>query len=325
MLLRNVEIFCDVVSRRSFSKAAAAHNVSQSSVSQAVHMLERQLGALLIDRSKRPLELTSAGQAVFDGCRQLLESFHELKDRVQLLNDKVVGRVRVAAIYSVGLLQMDEYVRRYQALYPDVALHLDYLHPDEVYDSILNDECDIGLVSFPRVGGEISHIPWQKQEMVLVVAADHRLARCESISVHELNGEKYVGFREELAIRKKVDRWLKEAKVAVNIVHEFDNIENIKRAVEIGSGVALLPIPTVRRETDMGSLKAVRLEGVGWYRPLGIVHRRNKTFSTAASKFVELLQADAPTCRSAAQGGGDANGKRSAEIGREAETVDSRQ
>ena len=157
------------------------------------------------------------------------------------------------------------------------------------------DEVDVGLVSFPRDGGEISSIPWQKQEMLLVVPPRHRLADRNATPLDELNGEDFVGFTSELTIRKQIDRWLKQSKVIVNVVHEFDNIENIKRAVEIGSGVAILPGSTVRREAEAGSLRAVPLEGVRWHRPLGIVQKRHKTLPTAASKLVELLREDPDT------------------------------
>jgi DNA-binding transcriptional LysR family regulator len=290
MHLRNVEIFCGVVTHGSFSKAAGAHQVSQSSASQAVHMLERRLGCRLIDRSKRPFALTPAGQIYYDGCRKILESFRHVEDRVQQMRNKVIGRVRLAAIYSVGLLQMDAYAKRYKTSFPDVVLQLEYLHPDDVYNRILNDESDLGIVSFPRVGGEIASIPWQNQEMVVVVPPGHRHAGVDSIPVEELDGETFVGFTAELVIRKQIDRWFKQADISVDLVHVFDNVENIKRAVEIGSGVTLLPAPTVRREVETGLLHAVRLEEVQWHRPLGIVHRRNRTLTNPARKLVELLR-----------------------------------
>lgn len=290
MHLRNVEIFCDVAARRSFSKAAKAHNVSQSSASHTVHVLEERVGAQLIDRSKRPLELTAAGEIYYDGCRKLLGLFRRLEDRVRRVeNNKVAGRLRVAAIYSVGLSQMDAYVRRFEELYPEVDLQVEYLHPDEVYGRIVSDAAELGLVSFPRDGGEFSCIPWQEQEMVLVVPAEHRLGGRKSVSPSELAGEDFVSFTSELTVRKQVDRWLKQAKVSVNVVHEFDNIETIKRAVEIGSGAALLPLPTVLRELELGSLAAVSVQGVDWARPLGVVHKRHKTLTTAASRFIDLL------------------------------------
>ena len=296
MQLRNVEIFCDVASRRSFSKAAKAHNVSQSMTSQIVHTLEEHLGTLLIDRSKRPLELTAAGELYYDGCRKLLDTYRRLEDRVrQVENNKVAGRVRVAAIYSVGLLKMDAYVRRAEELYPEVDLRVDYLHPDEVYERVQSDEATLGLVSFPRDGGEFSSISWQEQKMVLVVPAGHRLAGRKSVSSADIAGEDFVAFTSELSVRKQIDRWLKQEHAPVNIVHEFDNIENIKRAVEVGSAVAILPEPAVKREVALGLLDSVRVKDVDWRRPLGIIHRRHKTLSTAANKFVELLHEDPAT------------------------------
>ena len=296
MQLRNVEIFCDVASRRSFSKAAKAHNVSQSMTSQIVHTLEEHLGTLLIDRSKRPLELTAAGELYYDGCRKLLDTYRRLEDRVrQVENNKVAGRVRVAAIYSVGLLKMDAYVRRAEELYPEVDLRVEYLHPDEVYERVQSDEATLGLVSFPRDGGEFSSISWQDQKMVLVVPAGHRLAGRKSVSSADIAGEDFVAFTSELSVRKQIDRWLKQEHAPVNIVHEFDNIENIKRAVEVGSAVAILPEPAVKREVALGLLDSVRVKDVDWRRPLGIIHRRHKTLSTAANKFVELLHEDPAT------------------------------
>ena len=293
MHLRFVEIFCDVAQRRSFSKGAAARNVSQSSASQAVNFLERRLGARLIDRSKRPLELTPAGRVYFEGCRELLERFRAVEDRVQALQDRVAGPVRVAAIYSVGLMHMEHVVQRFEELYPDARLRVEYLHPDQVYEQVLADEADLGLVSYPRHGGDIASIDWQEQPMVLVVPPGHRLAGRRNVPVSELDGEDYVGFTEELTIRRKVDRQLKRSRVAVRIVHEFDNIETIKRAIEIGSGIALLPAPTVWRETSTGSLDAIDLDDVELVRPLGIVHKRSKQLTTVMRKLIDFLQEDA--------------------------------
>ncbi|MFN0050791.1 MAG: LysR family transcriptional regulator [Planctomycetales bacterium] len=293
MHLRFVEIFCDVAQRRSFSKGAAAHAVSQSSASQAVHCLEERLGTKLIDRSKRPLELTPAGRVYYDGCRELLQRFRAIEDQVQTFQDRVTGTVRVAAIYSVGLMQMERSVQRFAELYPDAKLRLEYLHPDQVYQQLHEEGADLGLVSFPRNGGDLISVPWQEQPMVLVVPPTHRLAGAGRIAVGELDGEDYVGFNRNLSIRREVDRWLKRARVTVHVVHEFDNIETIKRAIEIGSGVALLPRPTVWQEISSGTLVALPLTDAHWVRPLGIVHKRNKRLTAAEQKFIDLLLQDA--------------------------------
>jgi DNA-binding transcriptional LysR family regulator len=290
---RPVELFCEIVAHRSFSKAAEARNLSQPAVSQALHQLEERLGVQLIDRSKRPFELTAAGQHYYERCSRLLEEFRLVEDEVQSFTGKVAGRVRVVSIYSVGLLQMREYTQRYRAEYPDVDLKLDYAHPDDVYASLLRDEADLGIVSFPRDGGDIGCIEWLSQEMVLVAPPGHPLAGLPAVSIHDLEDVDFVAFTPDLTIRRETDKLLRKHRVPVNTVQQFDNIENVKRAVEIGLGVSLLPLATIRREVEFGTLRSIPLSDVRFERPLGIVHKRHKHLSTAAEKFIELLH-DSP-------------------------------
>ena len=303
MSLRNVELFCEVARCRSFSRAADVYEISQSSVSQAVAQLEKRLGIQLIDRQHRPLELTTAGQTYFNGCVTLLSNFRELEDSVQQLVQKVTGRLRVAAIYSVGLLELDRYAQQLKTVCPAVDFRIESLHPEDVYSRVRDESAEIGLVSFPQDGPEFSSILWQEQPFVIVVPPGHRLANHDSehypaASVRELEGEDFVGFTTELRVRRQIDRWLKEVGVSPRIVHEFDNVEQIRAAVEDGLGVALLPAPTVTRSVETGTLVSLRLSDVEWTRPLGIIHKRNRKLSNAASRFVELLhEAPKPTER----------------------------
>ncbi len=295
MNLRDLDLFCEVAHLGSFSKAAKSHGMSQPAASEIVKSIEEHLGCELLNRSVRPLELTPEGHIYYDGCRQLLDEYRRLEDRVLQRRDKVVGPVRVGAIYSVGLLQMDGYVREFERLYPDAALDLQYLHPEEVLSRVVSEEVDLGLMSFPPKRSDLNCISWQDQPIVVVVPPTHSLAKRDWVRVEELEGENLVGFTTDLQMRTETDRWLKHAKVHVNVVHAFDNIENIKRAVEIGSGIALLPVPTVRREAELGSLVAIPLEDVTWFRRLALIHKRTKPFTTAITRFLELLQQDPET------------------------------
>jgi DNA-binding transcriptional LysR family regulator len=302
MSFRNFELFCEVADCHSFSKAADRLGVSQSSVSQAVAHLEKQLGLELIDRSHRPLALTLAGQRYFQGCRELLAGFERLETEVQELAGRVTGRLRVAAIYSIGLLQMDTYVHHFEAAYPDVDLRVEYVHPEHVYDRIHSNSADIGLVSFPEDSTELTAIPWQEQQFVLIVHPDHPLAKrasgdYDSVPIEAVQSEDLVNFTSELRVRKQLDRWLRQAGVSPNVVHEFDNVEQIRRAVEDGVGVALLPEATVARSVETGTLVSLKLENVEWFRPLGVIHKRNRRLSNAADRFVELIHEDLETLR----------------------------
>ena len=264
--------------------------MSQPAVSQTVGNLERRLGVKLLDRSTRPCCLTEPGRVLLDGCRDLLDGFRQLEDRVKGAAGRVSGRLCVSSIYSVGLLQaptVEEFARQY----PDVALRLEYGHPDDVYDAVSSDEAELGLVSFPRDGGAFENRPWQREPIVLATRPGHPLTAGGSVKPSRLAGEPLVALQTRLKLRRQSDRWLKGVGVDPEISYEFDNLETVKRAVEAGAGAALIPEPTVRREVSLGTLATATLEGVDWIRPLGIVHRRRRPLSAAARAFCDLLLA----------------------------------
>ncbi len=291
MQLESIKIFCDVVRWASFSRGARENGISQSSASQVVHQLEVRLGVKLIDRSKRPLVPTPEGKVYYDGCKELVGRYLEVENRVKSLeNDrKLTGTVRVAAIYSVGLHHMSRYVEQFRQEYPEVDVRIDYLHPTRVIENVIGGAADLGLVSFPRKWPELTAIPWREEEMVLAVHPSHRFAGLAEIDAKALDGERFVGFEPELPIRRAVDRFLRNHGVHVRVVLEFDNIETIKRAVEVPSGVAILPEPTLAGEVKAGMIRAIRFQDRRPTRPLAIIHRRSEQPGLAASRFLELL------------------------------------
>src|SRR5947209_6329490 len=236
MQFEALKVFCDIARFRSFSQAAAANGLTQSAASQIVHQLEGRLELKLIDRSTRPLQLTAAGQAYYDGCHGLVAQYQELVGRwaeleasVQRARVPVAGAVEVAAIYSVGLGDMGQCVERFKARHPQVKVHVEYLHPDVVYEKVLAGSADLGLVSFPRKSRELAVQPWREEEMVLACPPGHRLARSRAVRPDQLAGEAFVAFARGLVIRREVDRFLRERGAAVEVTAEFDNIENIKK------------------------------------------------------------------------------------------------
>lgn len=312
MQIKSLKVFCDVVRHRSFSRAASENDISQSGASQLIHQLEQRLGVKLIDRSKRPFVLTPEGEVYYKGCRELVERYQALEDGVRTLHDEVAGRVRVASIYSVGLHHMSRYMQDFMSQYPRANVRLEYLHPHRVYESVENDKADIGLVSYAKSSRTIQAIEWREEPMVLVCAPTHRLAACSTVEIGALDGERMIGFENGLTIRREIDYVLHERHVGVEVVMEFDNIETIKRAIEIDAGIGLLPEPTVVREVETGALAAVPLEGVDLVRPLGIIHRRGRELTSTASRFIELLQREAECVESTRRGRRPTGGEASA-------------
>jgi DNA-binding transcriptional LysR family regulator len=292
MQIESLKVFCDVARCRSFSQAAQVNHLTQSAASQTVRQIEDHLGVQLVDRSTRPLQLTALGQRYYEGCRELVEHYLELESTMRTAQADLESAVDVAAIYSVGLGDMGKYVERFNAEQPHVRVRVDYLHPDRVYERIEDGTADLGLVSFPRPSRRWEVVPWREEPMVLACAPGHRLAGLKEVQPDALAGEKFIAFDRGLTIRRMVDRYLRDHGAAVEVVFEFDSIENIKRAVEEAAGVSLLPEPTLRREVQAGTLAAVPLAGTGLVRPLGILRRRHKLGASACRFMQMLLEAD---------------------------------
>ena len=244
----------------------------------------------LLDRSHRPPELTPAGECYYDGCSRLVAQYRDLEARVRREPDSGPLQIRVAAIYSVGLGDMHTQIERFREAMPETDVRIAYHHPDKVYAHVLDGTADLGLVSFPRRMRELASVPWRDERMVLACAPGHRLARGRKVSPRDLNGLPYVAFDRGLAIRRQIDRFLREHEAEANVVLAFDNIENIKKAIEIDAGVAILPEPTLSREAESGTLAARALDACDFVRPLGIIMHRRKRLSRSAHAFADFLR-----------------------------------
>ena len=289
MHLKSLKVFCDVVGRRSFSRAASENGISQSGASQIVNALEDHLGVQLIDRTKRPFVLTPEGDAYYEGCRKLVQRYFALEEEVRTLHEEVAGRVSIASIYSIGLSHMNRFVQRFLQSYPKANVRVQYQHPKRVYELVESDQVDLGLVSYPRSSRTIKATTWREEPMVLVCSPAHRLAARERVGLEDLHGLEVIAFDSDLEIRHEIDRALAAKGVEVRVAMEFDNTETIKRAVEIDAGVSLLPAPTVDHEVEARALVARPLSDVDLKRPIGIIQRRGKELGKTASRFMHLL------------------------------------
>src|SRR5215467_12220724 len=283
MNLDTLKLFCEVVRLRSFSRAASSNGVTQSAASQAIQQLEAELDVPLLDRSRRPLVPTEAGQVFFEACRDLLQGFDNARASLLASKERVEGTVRVAAIYSVGLHDMSRHMQPFMAKHPQARVLLECLHPHKVVEAVLNDEADVGVLSYPTATRTLNVLPLRSEPMVLVTHPSHRLAKRKHVEPADLAGEKFVAF----------DRALKQHGVRVEVVMEFDNVETIKQAIGIAAGVSILPRPTVVMESGMRTLATVPVALSGLARPIGLIYRRGKRLTPAVLRFIETLrQAD---------------------------------
>jgi DNA-binding transcriptional LysR family regulator len=284
-----MRLFRDIAQTRSVSRGAELNKVSQSAASQHLQELERNFGIVLVDRSTRPIRLTPAGQAYLDFCREVLRRKTEFETELDELKSSTSGEVRVASIYSVGLSKMNKLEEEFRRRYRDASLRVEYLRPEKVYEAVREEDADIGLVSYPASNREITHLPWRNERMVLAIPSGHALASMKRVTPARLDGMPFVAFDADLPIRKDIDAYLKENGADVHVVMHFDNLEMIKEAVALGSGISIVPMPMVEKELEEGRMVAAELSP-SLIRPLGIIHRRHAKMSRAVRAFLELLQ-----------------------------------
>ena len=290
VLFDNSKLFRDIAQTKSISRGAASNGISQSAASQHILELEKKLGTSLLDRTTRPLALTTAGKLYFDLCRDVLRREEEFQAALDELKARVEGEVRVVSIYSIGLSEMSRLQDEFSVRFPNAQLHVDYLRPQKIYEALLADQADLGLVSYPEATKELAVIPWREEEMVVAAAISHPLASKAVLLPADLDGQDFIGFDEDLSIRRELDRFFRDQGIEIRLAMQFDNIQMIKEAVALGSGISILPARTMLAEVEQGRLIAIPLHAPELVRPVGIVHRKRKKFNRAAQSFLELLQ-----------------------------------
>jgi DNA-binding transcriptional LysR family regulator len=290
MQVESLKMFCDLAETKSFTKAAQINGVTQSAVSQTISALERRFKSLLIERSKKNFRLTPEGDVLYDYSKKILQIHEALESKLQEIEDVISGTIRLACIYSVGLHVLPPFLKKFLKRHPTVNVHVEYRRSDQVYENVLGNVVDLGLIAYPVRDPKLETILLGKDKMVLICPPQHPLAKRKSVKVEALNGQKFINFERDLPTRKALDKLFKEHRVTVDMVMQLDNIETLKRAVEIDSGVAIVPEATVGMEVATQTLVVVQLEGGALTRQLGVIHKKNKVLSPALKQFIALLK-----------------------------------
>lgn len=290
MHIEMLKVFCDLADLRSFSRTAEKHLLSQSAISQQLAQLELAHKCQLIDRKKRPIELTKAGQLLYHAFRDMLDRYEQLKNELSALEKKTVSRINVAAIFSIGMHTLPDYVKKFMVSYPNVNVHIEYFSAGRIYELVLAGDVDIGLVAVPKRDKRLDVYDFEVEPLVLVCSAKHPLSQESQVDIHKLQFERFIAFEKDVPTRGWIDNILERYNVTVQPVMEFDNIETVKRAVEINSGISILPRTAILQELSSGTIKAIDLSNEEFVRPTGIIVRKGKILGQAGRYFIELLR-----------------------------------
>ena len=204
----------------------------------------------------------------------------------------ISGSIRLATVYSIGLHELPPYIKRFLQDYPSVNVHVEYRRPNQVYEDVLGNIVDLGLVAYPSRDPKLEIVPIRKDPLVLICHPQNPFAKLKKVGLKALNGQKFISFDADMPTRKALDKILKEHGVKVQHVKEFDNIETLKAVVELDSGLAIVPEETVRQEVAKQTLTAVPIEGK-YFRELGVIYQKSRVLSPAIRLFIKCLKESA--------------------------------
>ncbi len=289
MQIESLKMFCDVVETGSFSMAARLNHVTQSAVSQQIRALESRFTQKLLSRSARAAVPTPAGNKLYRAGKEILQSFSALETAMREDSQEVAGEVVIATITSVGMHELSPYLKAILRRFPKVNLKLNYRRSDLVVDDVLADQAHLGIVAYPAARAGVQLLPFRSDELVLTCAKDHPLTQKKQLRLADLEGMRFIAFERDIPTGKAVDKLLRGAGVQVQTAMEMDNVETIKRAVELGLGVSILPKATVQTEELNGALVTRSFVDGNFVRPIGILLRKGRFLERAASGVLEVL------------------------------------
>lgn len=290
MQLESLKMFVDVVETGSFSRAAQLNHVTQSAVSQQIRALENRYEQRLLSRSARQVTPTPSGERLFRGCKEILARFAEVEQEIREQATEVSGACTVSSIYSVGLHELHSVQKELLKAHPKVNLRLNYRRSDQVYDDVILGAADIGLVAYPQARAGVDIVPFREDKLAVILPPGHPLAAKAKIAMSALVGLPFIGFDREAPSRKGIDKLFRDKNLELNATMEMDNVETIKRAVELGLGISVLPVPTVEREVEAGTLLAKPFADGSFTRPIGILVRKGKYLSRAAQAVLDSFK-----------------------------------
>ncbi len=290
MQIESLKVFCDLAETESFTKAAQINGVTQSAVSQQISSLERQFKSLLIERSKKKFRLTREGEVLYDYSKKIIGMYDSLHSKLQEIKDIISGTIRVTTIYSIGLHDLPPYIKRFLKSYPTVNVHVEYRRANQVYEDVLSNVVDLGLVAYPNRDNRLEIVALRKDPLALICHPGHPFAKLKAAKLKALQGQNFICFESDIPTRRALDKLFREHHVQVQVAMEFDNVETVKRAVEIDAGISIVPFSTVTQEVAKQTLAAVKIEDGEFYRPLAVLYKKHKVLSPAMKEFINLLK-----------------------------------
>jgi DNA-binding transcriptional LysR family regulator len=282
--------FSKVAETKSISRAAEELFVTQPAVSKQIKALEEELGDRLFDRLGKKVHLTRTGEALYGRAVKILRSVEEAKAAVKGLSGECSGELVIGTSDHISLHRLPDVLKSYIAAYPKVDLKLRCHRSETILDMVGGNLVDVGVITLPKVTGNlVSKVIW-KDPMSLVFPKGHPLALLKSIRLRDITKYRLILPEPGTTTRKTIDDAFAKGKLVANVGMEVAYIETIKGLVKAGLGISILPDKAVEAEVKGGLLLEARIQDANVTRNLGVVYLKDKYFSRPATEFLRFLK-----------------------------------
>lgn len=297
MELRQLESFVLLAELRSFTRAAEALSLTQPAVTRQVAALEQELHTRLLERMGRRVRLTAAGEVLLPYARTMVRLVEEAVRAVSDVSSGTAGRLAVGVNSTTATYLLPPLLRRFRETHPGVELSIHTGVSAQIAELVQAGSVDLGLVTGSHAHADLVATPLAEYETGVVVYPEHPLAQSSprggeaaGVCAADLAGSPLILMEQGTNLRSYVDRLLSAAGMEEQVSLELDNVEAIKKMIEAGLGISLLPLFSVQAEVDAGRLVALPLAGVpGAHRGLSVLYRKDKYLSAAIRAFQDLL------------------------------------
>lgn len=289
MDINQLEVLIAVAREKSFSRAAEVLGRTQPAVSQAIRRLELEIGEKLFDRSSKDGTLTSSGEVLVDYARQMLNLRHAANTALREMKNLQNGKVTISANEHT-VFYLLPVIEEFRRQHPTIKIEVQRGVASRIPDQITAREAELGVISFKPSDASLRSVSVMNDELMLIVAPDHRLAGKQSVSVKELGQETFIAHNAPSPYRQKVIETFAKFDTKLHISVELPSLEAIKRMVETGIGVALVPKLSAAAEVASGQIHGLSVKEMKLERKLNIVYRKNSVLSHAAQEFLRIAK-----------------------------------
>jgi len=291
MNLNQLKVFCEVVERRGFTRAAEALYLTQPAVSRQVQELERHYGVELFEQIGKRIYPTEAGNTLYSFAKQIFDTLDDLEDEINQLKGLKAGHMRIAASATAGTYLLPPLLGKFKRKYPGVEVTLEIHNSQQVEQMLMEQHhLDLGVTERPVLEPALYSEPFDTDELVVIVSPDHPAASKDELKAQDLEKEKFIMREQGSGTRTLLDEEFARLNLRIRPIMELGSTAAVKQAVAAGLGISIVSSRSIRLEAAAGLLKLLRCPELHLVREIRFVHHKDKRLSRAATAFLQILK-----------------------------------